>query len=119
MFKVPEKYRLTTGRMGSSELDGNNGQFVVKTPRMKRPLYVQASDGAGWEHVSVSLPHRCPTWEEMCLIKRMFWDEDDLVVQLHPVAADYINCHPTCLHMWRKCDTNDYMETPDPILVGL
>ena len=32
-------------------------------------LRVMASIGHGWEHVSVSLDHRCPSWAEMCLVK--------------------------------------------------
>jgi hypothetical protein len=38
----------------------NNGAF-----RVPGGLRVIASDGEGWDHVSVSLPDRCPTWEEM------------------------------------------------------
>lgn len=32
-------------------------------------IAIIASWGGGWEHVSVSLARRCPTWEEMCIIK--------------------------------------------------
>lgn len=75
-FKVPEKYRVKggiNGMMQSDETFGNNGLFIIKTPKISSPLTVIASDGAEWEHVSVSLTHRCPTWEEMCLIKSLFW----------------------------------------------
>ena len=79
---------------------------------------MQASEGAGWEHVSVSLPDRCPTWEEMSFIKNLFWDEEDFVIQIHPAGSDYVDLHPYCLHLWRKCGTNDYCEKPDKLLVG-
>src|SRR5262245_54586743 len=26
-----------------------------------------------WDHVSVSLSHRCPTWDEMCWVKDLFF----------------------------------------------
>ncbi len=26
----------------------------------------------GWEHVSISNTHRCPTWDEMCAVKDLF-----------------------------------------------
>lgn len=39
-----------------------------------------ASWGGGWEHVSVSLSNRCPTWEEMCMVKDIFWGEDECVI---------------------------------------
>lgn len=54
-----------------------------------------------WEHVSVSLPDRCPTWSEMCEIKKLFFDDNETVVQFHPPKAEYVNFHPYCLHLWR------------------
>ncbi len=59
-----------------------------------------ASNGEGWEHVSVSLPYRCPTWKEMCHIKSIFWDDDEVVLQYHPKKDEYVNFHPYCLHLW-------------------
>jgi len=118
MFKVPEKYRVITGAMRSTKNDGNNGLFFVRKPAQLTPLQVIASDGSGWEHVSISLPNRTPTWSEMSLIKNMFWDSTDLVIQIHPTESEYINNHPYCLHLWRKIDTNDFCETPPRILVG-
>lgn len=101
-FKVPEMYRIRSGKMGSSPLDGNNGAFRV--PMVKGgniTVNVIASDEGGWEHVSVSLSNRCPTWEEMCRIKALFWDVEDCVVQYHPPVTEYVNNHPYCLHLWR------------------
>lgn len=110
-FHVPEKYRVADGFMASSSADGNNGMFKW------RGFTIIASDGLGWEHVSVSLPTRCPTWEEMCRIKSLFWDDEDCVVQYHPKRSSYVNNHPYCLHMWRP--TFVEMPMPDPILVGV
>ncbi|EGR1128985.1 hypothetical protein ACKVFG_003347 [Vibrio cholerae] len=121
-FKVPEKYRVKggiNGMMQSDETFGNNGLFIIKTPKLSSPLTVIASDGAEWEHVSVSLSHRCPTWEEMCLVKSLFWDEEDAVIQIHPPKSQYVNNHPYSLHLWRKFSTNDFFETPNSLLVGL
>lgn len=117
-FHVPEKYRLTSGAMRSTPEYGNNGVFIIRMRKFKHVLNVQASDGDGWEHVSVSTPTRSPNWIEMCCIKNLFWDEDDFVVQMHVPKSDYINCHPHCLHLWRKCGTNDYCERPHHTLVG-
>jgi hypothetical protein len=60
--------------------------------------------GDGWEHLSVSRRHRCPTWEEMCLFKDLFWRGDEAVMQLHPAQSEYVNVHPFCLHLWRPTD---------------
>ena len=54
-----------------------------------------------WEHVSVSTAVRCPTWEEMCHVKEIFWDPEDVVIQLHPPRSEWVNCHPYTLHLWR------------------
>ena len=104
MFKVPEQYRLKTGLMGSDESYGCNGIFLIPGKMKKVFFNCQAADGMGWEHVSVSIPgaERCPTWEEMCLIKSYFWDEYDCVVQFHPPKRDYVNRHKYVLHLWRK-----------------
>jgi hypothetical protein len=129
-FHVPEQHRIRTGRMASDASLGNNGGFFVpnRTARGRgdAPLRVIASDGqlvpdespdlAGWEHVSVSLPNRCPSWEEMAYIKSVFWDADDCVVQFHPPESEYVNNHPFCLHLWRRIDGPFPM--PPSILVG-
>jgi hypothetical protein len=112
MFHVPNKYRVTTGNLASDDSYGNNGFFRFKV--MGTWCRCIVSDG-GWEHVSVSLePKRMPTWEEMCAIKDLFWDEDDVVVQYHPAKADYVNNHSRCLHLWRTED----MPTPPSWMVG-
>lgn len=117
-FKVPEDFRVKSGRMGSYKSVGNNGYFRIRSLKFKVILTCIASDGAGWEHVSVSIYNKCPGWDHMSFIKDLFWSDDDCVIQFHPPKEDYISCHPYCLHLWRRCDTNDYVERPDSILVG-
>lgn len=64
-------------------------------------LRVLAANGAGWDHVSVSRPDRCPTWDEMERIKRLFFKPDETAMQLHVPVSEHINHHPNCLHIWR------------------
>lgn len=113
-----EKYRIRTGLLSSDASFGNNGAFVIQGPRGRR-LYIIASDGAGWEHVSVSRQDSAtpPLWDEMCYVKDLFWDEDEVVMQLHPKKSEYVNNHPGTLHLWKPV----YMEIPIPpsILVGI
>jgi hypothetical protein len=68
-------------------------------------LGVQASSGGGWDHVSVSLQHRCPIWEEMEWIKRKFFKDDETAMQLHVAVANHINIHSFVLHIWRPHDS--------------
>ena len=71
----------------------------------RHSFFCVASNGGGWEHVSVSPCNEkrkaCPTWEEMCEIKDLFWGPDECVIQYHPPKSDYVNRYPYCLHLWR------------------
>jgi hypothetical protein len=116
-FRVPEKHRVTQGIGASDRSYGNNGAFLFPAAPGRARLMVSASDGEGWEHVSVSSPVRCPTWEEMCLVKDLFWRGDEAVMQLHPPKADYVNNHAFCLHLWRP--TEGAIPLPPSILVGI
>ena len=64
-------------------------------------LHVIASSGGGWDHVSVSLADRCPTWLEMEAIARLLFRDGEVAMQLHVPAKDHINEHPFVLHWWR------------------
>lgn len=55
-----------------------------------------ASWGGGWEHVSVSLSNRCPTWEEMCMVKDIFWGEDECVIQFRPRVRISTSARTAC-----------------------
>lgn len=97
--------------------NGNDGiAAYLNHPGYKpKQVAIIASWGGGWEHVSVSLKNRCPTWDEMCIIKDIFWKDDEVVVQFHPKKSEYVNIHPYCLHMWRKIGSE--FETPPKIFV--
>jgi len=85
---------------GVGELDlSKNGAFVIQHHGIL--LKVLAACGKGWDHVSVSTPHRIPTWPEMDFIKRLFFEDDEVAMQLHVTPKDHINNHPFVLHLWR------------------
>ena len=118
MFHVPEKYRVIAGPGASNPTYGNNGRFLV--PFSRRVLLVMiASDGMAWDHVSVHAEEmgrdRTPSWDEMCAIKDLFWDAEDVVMQLHPAKSEYINVHPHVLHLWRPQDA--WIPVPPRIMV--
>lgn len=81
--------------------DGGYGIMYLSGTKSK-PARVVFSWGGGWEHVSVSFPNRCPTWEEMCKVKDIFWYDSECVAQFHPPKSEYVNNHLYCLHLWRK-----------------
>jgi hypothetical protein len=116
-----EKYgkRVEGGRIlkgeWATEPGEHNGMFLIRLPRCGEIFKIIAGRGLGWEHVSISLSWRCPTWDEMSAIKRLFWNDDETVVQYHPAKSDYVNQHPYCLHLWRPIDVE--LPTPDTIMV--
>jgi hypothetical protein len=115
-FHVPEHCRITSGSLASYAGDGNNGAFRLLGP-YGRELLIVASDGGGWEHVSVSIRRSAPSWDEMCAVKAAFWDDEDVVVQYHPRRSEYVNNHARCLHLWRP--TAVQLPTPPALFVGI
>lgn len=57
-------------------------------------------DGQKWVHLSVSYPDRLPSWEELKKVKNEFLGEHVEAIHVLPKAADYVNLHPHCLHLW-------------------
>lgn len=106
-----EPYRMREPR---SDYGANCGAFRFGKLRIISSGTPQA--GAPWEHVSVSLEDRCPTWGEMVQVKRMFWRDDETVIQFHPSADNYVNVHPYCLHLWKRVGTE--MELPPRTLIA-
>lgn len=105
------RYELFKGVLG----DEHNGAF--KIPIDNKIFFVIASDGLGWEHVSVSIQNveRCPKWNEMCKIKDMFFEDEEVVMQLHPKKSEYVNIHDYTLHLWRPIEKD--IPTPPMITV--
>lgn len=85
----------------ATDADDHNGMFLIHCPSSGRDLAVIASNGDGWDHVSVSLKNRCPNWPEMDFVKRLFFEPHECVVQFHVPESDHISLHPYCLHLWR------------------
>lgn len=82
--------------------DGGRGLIVgLDSKKAMNGAKVVWSWGGGWDHVSVSFENRCPTWEEMCKVKDMFFYPDECCVEYHPKESEYVNQHPYCLHIWR------------------
>ena len=88
-----DKYRAVP--VSETAFPAAEGMFQVGA------LRVVAASAKGWDHVSVSLPDRCPTWAEMDHIKRLFFRDDEWAMQLHAPPAKHISIHPHVLHIWR------------------
>ena len=93
-----------------NECSGIGGWGFLFLPGQKLPATVIFSTGEakGWEHVSMSLKNRYPTWKEMCLLKDMFFKTDECVIQFYP-AGD-LDIYSYRLHLWRN--KNSEFEMP-------
>jgi hypothetical protein len=102
------RYRKKHPTFGKSEADALYGYFVIPCNGVYLHVIssgshaIRRSEIEQWEHVSVSLPDRCPTWEEMCHVKSMFWSDSETVIQFHPRKTNYVNIHEHCLHLWKR-----------------
>lgn len=102
-----DHYRLIDGdvvKLYGSVGDANSGAFEIPVQRTGVVLKVIASHDAGWDHVSVSLRHRCPNWHEMQYVKQLFFATHEVAMQLHVADEDHLSIHPNCLHLWRPTD---------------
>lgn len=97
-MKYPDVYRAKHP-LGFEHKPGDNfGWFCFQLNG--KTFYAQADGQTEWEHVSVS-SKKTPTWDEMCYVKSLFWDDEEAVIQVHPKKSEYVNMAKTCLHMWR------------------
>lgn len=99
-----------------------NNLGITKIP-IKNKVFANciASNEFGWEHVSVHIVDkkikRIPTWDEMCYVKSLFWEEEDWVIQYHPAKSEYVNNDEFVLHLWRPL-TSD-LPIPPSWMVGI
>lgn len=103
-----EKYRDRDFERRYYGCNGDSGNGVFRVLVNQRSFHCIVSNGGGWDHVSVSPCNKkrttCPTWEEMCAIKNMFFLPEECVIEYHPPRSDYVNDCETCLHLWRPSD---------------
>jgi len=130
-----ERYRVTKGVLSSTSDDGVVGAFLVptksisfldKTKRLNQDghvIQIISHDGSetGWEHVSVTINDNvtddtsAPNWQQMKVVKYAFWENDEVVMQLHPKEEDYVDLHKNVLHLWSP--TDEKIPTPPKDLV--
>ena len=59
----------------------------------------------GMEHVSLAPKRRfkIPTWDDMCTLKDIFFEDEEEAYQIHPRKSEYVNIKENCLHLWKPC----------------
>jgi hypothetical protein len=110
--------RVTERRFyGGNPLPSKQGVFRIPHPATGVMLICIASTGGDWDHVSVSLKHRCPNWREMSFIKRLFFEDDETAVEYHVRETEHVNNYSTCLHLWRP--QTQEIPRPSASMVGV
>lgn len=115
--------------LGLNELDGHDdydGFFLIKVSSHPKPMKCVVSrfrddrpsgdQNPPWNHVSVSLPNRTPTWTEMSFVKDLFFEPHEVAMQLHVAEEDHVSNHEFCLHIWQPVGIE--IPTPPSMMVG-
>lgn len=104
-------------RVIETSFDGGMGLFIKGSLKGATVIWSYAG---GWEHVSICPKNRTPYWDEMCMLKEMFWYEDETVIQYHPAKSNYVNNLKNCLHLWKPIEQfTGELPVPPDIMVGI
>lgn len=99
-----KQLRRTVGlRVEDASIHGGYGEVHINN---WSGSVIWGRDEDGWEHVSVSpYIHRItPSWDDMCVLKDMFFGEEEIAMQIHPRKSQYVNKMENCLHIWKPKD---------------
>jgi hypothetical protein len=98
---LPKGWELVAG--GTSRDDGAAWSNLQLGLKVIESVAIE-QDGQRWHHVSVSRASRIPSWEDMCLVHRLFIGEETAAYQVHVPKSRWISIHPNCLHLWTCLD---------------
>ena len=75
----------------------------VKLPDCGTCSVIWSDNEDGYEHVSVSpkKQFRILSWDDMCVLKDIFFSEEEEAYQIHPKKSQYVNGVKNCLHLWK------------------
>ena len=112
-MKPIEEIKKTTNLFikAETENDGMGGTYYDSVSG--KYLHFIFSYQMGWEHLSVSMPNKTPTWEQMCRMKDIFWNKNETCVEYHPAESQYVNMHKHCLHIWRPIYCKEFCNDPE------
>jgi hypothetical protein len=71
--------------------------FLMKST--KKITVIQSID-SGYDHISLSHPHRLPTWDEIKYMRNKYGDPNKFYVIVLPPMEFYLNLHEFCMHLW-------------------
>lgn len=75
------------------------GSEIIGLYHVNACLQVFVTRDAGLLHLSVSHPHRYPTWDELKELRYRFLPDYKTFALLFPPSNQYVNEHPNCFHL--------------------
>ena len=105
------KVIIEKGKLWNVTNIGNARGGFIKLPDSGTASVLWDRDG-DYEHVSVSPMHkfRTPTWDDMCFLKDIFFEDEEECYQIHPAKSQYVNLMDNCLHIWRRKDGKSLLD---------
>lgn len=93
-----------SGRVIICESNLRGGMGTIHMPGWSGTVVWSTQDG--WEHVSVAPKAKriMPSWDDMCRLKDMFFEDEECVIQYHPPKSEYVNLAENCLHLWKPAN---------------
>lgn len=88
-----ETVELLAGRM-----------FIGEHPNVQGLALIYSEDeidGKTWRHLSLSRRSRMPSYDDLQRAQRAFLDVDWPAYQVFARAAEHVNLHNFCLHLWQ------------------
>lgn len=100
-YRIPHPLVLATTGVKDYG-DAENGFFRMNI--LGREFYICASTDGVWEHLSISpcKGKKVANYEELCYIKRKFFNEDEVAVHYFVDGENKVNICDSCLHLWRN-----------------
>ena len=98
--RFKEEYGDDEGRRYYDEWRYSSGRFAPKGRGMRRGF-----DETPYWHMTPEMYRDMdidiPTWDDMCVLKDIFFDDEEEVYQIHPKKSEYVNMSKNCLHLWK------------------
>ena len=87
------------------------GNFLI--PGDKGVYFVRAARMPDWDHLCVFVledengieRHRMPTSEELHEIFEVFFEDDEVGIEVYPTTEEYVNIEEFTLHLWRPVES--------------
>ena len=82
------------------------GKWVHKIAHQMRVIATVGyyPDGKCWIHASIARADKMASYEDLCKLKEEFLGADAKAIQVFPPAAEHVNIHTNCLHLFSCVD---------------